>query len=89
MGLFDKDTINDKERKLASLEVDKRISEERRAIAEQKALEKKMKKGEGKDWKKMLGVVKGLGANKEALQNLYAINPELKEMSKPGKFRRL
>ena len=81
--------LKKKEKELAKLELDEEIAGKRRSIAEQRAIEKKMKHSEGRDWKKILGVVKGLASNPEKLQDLYGVSGDLKEYSRPSKLRRL
>ena len=81
--------LKKKEKILERLEFDEKIAGKEKTIAEQKRLTKQMKKGEGRDWKKILGVVKGLKPDKEAIQDLYTIGGDLKEMSNPKRLRRL
>ena len=82
--------LREKERILESLGVEENIAERRRSIAEKKALEKDAKARHGSNWKKIVGNVSGsIRPNMEAVQNLYASDPELREMSRPGKLRRL
>jgi len=81
--------MKDKERQVENLRLDNEVQAEKTALAEKKALEKRMKKTEGKDWKKLLGVVRGIHPNREALHDLYGVSPELKEYTKPNSLRKL
>ncbi len=81
--------LRDKEQKLERLAVDEQIADKKSKIAERRKLEKGFKKGEGRDWKKILGVARGLKPDQEVIQTLYAAGGDLKEYSEPGKLRRL
>ena len=81
--------LKKKEKELAKLEIEEEIAGKKRAIAEQRAIEKKMKKSEGRDWKKILGIVRGLKPDREVLQDLYTVGGDLKEYSNPNRLRRL
>ena len=81
--------LRQKERKLEGLRIDNEIAEERAGIAEKKAIERDMKKKYGPDWKKILGIVRGIKPNREAIQDLYTLNPELRDLNKPGGGKRL
>ena len=84
--------LKDKEKKLERLALDERIAEKQQSIAEKKRVEKQMKRGEGKDWKKVLGVVKHIRPNREAIQDLYTLgggSESLREMGSPKRLRRL
>ena len=81
--------LKEKEKKLEQLELDERIAEKRKNIAERRRVEKQMKKGEGHNWRKTLGIIKGLKPDKEILQDLYAVGGDLKEYSNPNRLRRL
>jgi len=82
--------LRKKEQKLEHLKIDSEIAEERASIAQKKAYEREMKSKYGSDWKKILGVVKtSIRPNREAIQDLFAINPELRDLSRPGGGRRL
>jgi len=79
--------LADKERKLEHLRVEKDIEDEKAAIAEKKAMTRKMNKVEGRDWKHMFGsALKSVRPNKEAIHDMYSINPDLRDMSRPKKF---
>ncbi len=80
------DILKEKEKTLERLHVDKEIASEEAAIAEKKALEAKLKKEYGTNWKKILGVVKGIKPNREAIQDLYSVSPELRELGRPPKM---
>lgn len=78
-----------KERLLEKLKVDKEVEGTRAEIAERKAKEREMKKLHGRDWKKVfMGAMSSVRPNREAIQDLYAGNPELRELSRP-RTRRL
>lgn len=77
------ESVIKKEKQLEELRIDHEISDERAAIAEKRALEAKLKKEYGHDWKKILGYAKGLKPNREAIQDMYSINPELKDLTRP------
>jgi len=85
--------LKKKEQQLEELGYDEAIAEKRRSISEKKKMEKAYKKTEGRDWKKVMGVVKGLRPNKEAIHDLYGMGggneDSLREMSNPSRLRRL
>lgn len=81
-------TLKNKEKTLERLKIEDEIQSERTSIAEKKALEREMKKKYGRDWKHILGFAGGL-LSPEAKQNLYSVNPELRELTKPVGLRRL
>jgi len=87
-GIFKK-----KEKELEELGYDEAISEKRRSIAEKKRAERDFRKREGRDWKKVLGVVKAIKPNRESIHDLYGMGgggeSSLRDMSKPDKLRRL
>lgn len=74
--------LDDKERKLESLKLDEDIAETQMSIAQKKAVEHEMKAKYGKDWKKLLGI-KGM-INKDTMQTLYTMNPDLRELNRPN-----
>jgi len=76
------------ERQLEHLKVSAEIEDTKAKIEERKAYERKMKKVEGKDWKKLFGSIgKSIRPNREAIQDMYSINPELRTLGRPRKFR--
>ena len=79
------DILEKDEQKLEHLKIKKEIAGEEADIAARKAYEKEMKRRHGPNWRHILGMVKGaVRPNREAIQDLYAINPELRELSRPG-----
>jgi hypothetical protein len=74
--------LDEKEKKLEHLKLDEEIAETQMSIAQKKAVEREMKQKFGRDWKKILGI-KG-GINKESLQTMYSMNPDLKDLNRPG-----
>lgn len=78
-----------KERFLDRLKVDEEIAQTKKSIAEQKALERQANKVEGRDWKKMfLGAARSIKPNREAIMDLYAVNPNLRESNRPPRIIR-
>ena len=74
---------------LDKLEMDDEIASRRMSIAQKKAVEREMRRKYGRDWRKVLGLVGKLKPNSEALQDLYTVNPELRDLNNPGRLRRL
>ena len=62
-----------KERTLEILKIDDEIADERRSIAEKKAMEAEMKKQYGSGWRKILGFTKHLKPNLETMHDLYSL----------------
>ena len=81
--------LKDRERTLERLRVDDEIAGERMNIAQKRAVEREMKQKYGRDWKKILGYVGKLKPNREAIQDLYSVNPELRELSNPRGLKKL
>ncbi len=82
------DVFAEKEKQLELAKIDSEIQAERTKKAEQKAVEKEMRKKYGRDWKKILGMAGGL-MDAETKHSLYSINPQLRELTKPSTLRRL
>lgn len=77
------DILEGKERKLEGLTIDREIAGKETDIAREKAIAREMKKKYGSDWKHILGIVgKSIRPNREAIQDLFAINPELRDLHK-------
>jgi len=72
--------VGDQDKELEKLEVEDELESHRMSIAEKKAISREMKKKYGRDWRKILGVIK---INPGTLQSLYAINPELRDQLRP------
>ena len=68
-----------KEDELERLEIDDRIAERRRSIAERKALERQAKRQYGSNWRKVVGLVGKIKPDEEVIQTLYSVNPGLGE----------
>lgn len=82
--------IKEKEQELAELDVDNEIAGKRAEIAEKKKLEREMKKKYGPDWRKILGIVRGIKPNKEVIEDLYIASgstDRMRDMSRPDKVR--
>lgn len=80
--------IKDKERRLAELEVDDEIESKKVSIAQKKAQEAEARKVYGRDWKKILGVVKSLKPDMETVHTLYGQGiGHLRKYNDPGSFR--
>jgi len=82
--------IKEKEQELAELEVDNEIAGKRAEIETKKKLEREMKKKYGPDWRKILGIVRGIKPNREVIEDLYIASgktEKLKDMSRPDKVR--
>jgi hypothetical protein len=78
--------IREKEEKLAELEMEDEIEAKRVSISQKKALEKEAKRRYGRDWKKVLGLVKSLKPDQEVIQTLYGVGvglDNLREMNRP------
>jgi len=80
------DKVREKEEELELLDLDDKIADKRVGLAEKKAIVKEAKKKYGRDWKKVLGSLK---PNQEAIQTLYAADPNLRELTRPNDLRRL
>ena len=80
--------LSEKERQLEIVKLDSEIEQHRLSIEEKRALERAMRKQEGRNWRKILGVVKGMRPNPEVVHDLYTINPALRELAKPPSVRR-
>ena len=74
------DEFKDKMQKLDNLKIEDEIAEERMKIAQKKAVEADMKKRYGRDWKKILKLVK---VDREAMLTMFGPSNELKELSRP------
>ena len=85
---MDKD-IKDKERVLERLKLDDEIETQKMSISQKKAVEAQMRKTHGRDWKKLLNIGSLVRPNMEVVHDLYSVNPELKELSRPGPMRKL
>ena len=73
------------DKELESLKIEKQIANEKAEIAQRKAVEAEMKQKYGRDWKKILGFIKPK-ASAERLHDLYAISPDLRDVSIPRKI---
>ena len=78
---MDKDLLN-KERTLERVKVDNEIETNRAEIAQKKAVEKELKHKYGRDWRKLLGL------NTAGLQDYYALDPSLRDLSRPPRALR-
>jgi len=76
-------SVTDKE--LEKLEVQDEMESHKMSIAQKKAIVREMKSKYGRDWKKILKVV---SVNRENLMDLYAVDPSLKGLNRPGGYRR-
>jgi len=75
-------SLKDKELTLEKLELEDEIASREMSIAQKKAVEKEMKAKHGRNWRKILSV------DTKKLVDLYAVNPELREMTRPYHLRR-
>lgn len=83
--------LKKKEKVLERLKVDDDIAGERVSIAQKKALEHQAKKQYGRDWKKILGVVKSLRVDRETMHDLHGMGVsgrELRDLSVPKGMRK-
>ena len=79
------DILEKDEQELEHLKIKKEIAGQKSEIAEKKAQEKEARRQYGPNWRKILGIVKtSVRPNREAIQDLYAINPELRDLNRPG-----
>lgn len=74
--------LKEKDRTLEKLELEDEIASHRMSIAQKKAIEKEMRKKHGRNWRKILSV------DTKKMQDLYAVNPELRELNRPRLSRR-
>lgn len=77
--------LDDKQRELEGLHIEREIADERMEIAKRRALEREAKRHYGRNWRKVIGNVR---PNAEAIQTLYAAGTDLKELGKPRGVRR-
>jgi len=82
------DKIREKELRLSELELEEDIQKKKTNIAEAKRLEKACKREYGTKWRSLLGVF-GKLTDAETRHSLYAMNPNLKELTSTGSLRRL
>ena len=75
-------SLKDKELTLERLELEDEIASREMSIAQKKSVEKEMKKKHGRNWRKILSV------DTKKMMDLYAVNPELREMTRPYNLRR-
>jgi len=71
-----------KEKSLEGLTVEDQIEDKRLSIAQKKAIEAELKNKYGSGWKKIFGVLK---VNRETIHDLYAIDPSLRDLTRPPK----
>ncbi len=87
------DVLGKKERELERKKLEHEIANENASIAERQAYEKEMKAKHGFDWKKILSMQgmggKGVILSEDKKQDMYAMNPELAELSSPKHLRKL
>ena len=76
------DELLEKEKKLESIKIDNDIETQKAEIAQKKAIEARMRREYGTDWKKILGMLRPK-ASAERLHDLYAISPDLRDLSVP------
>jgi len=79
------------EKQVEKYEEKSEVADARIAHLERKKIERNLKKSEGKDWKKILGIIGKMRprVDKEAVQTLYSMGSDLREQSEPGKLRKL
>jgi hypothetical protein len=75
--------LREKEKELEEKKLDNEIQNERTEIAQKKAAEAEMKHRYGRDWKKFLKI----GVKGDVMQNLYSIDPTLKDLAIPRRRR--
>lgn len=83
--------IRGQERKLELLRVENEVAGEEVSLAQKKALIREAKQKYGRDWKKVLGLAKGIRINSEAVQNLHSLgvgDSELRNLSNPFRSQR-
>lgn len=74
----------DKERNIEKLRLSNEEEDQKLALEQKKALARKAKKEYGRDWRKVLGLVKSLKANTETIHDLYGCDlGRLREAGKP------
>ena len=80
-------TIKSKERELEIRKIDSEIAQEKTTTAERRALEAEAKKKYGRDWRKILGMLK-VKTDQETIQDLYVGGlGHLRELNNPRRFR--
>lgn len=81
--------LKSRDKTLERLKVDNEIEGERLSIVQKKALEREAKQKYGRDWKKILGVMKSVRPDMDTVHDLYGIGlGDLKEAGKPPGMRR-
>ena len=82
------DVLKEKEKELEKVKIEDEIEGYKASRAKKKAIEKKMKKEYGRDWKKVLGFAGNL-LDPETKQSLYSVNPGLRDLSGTKGLRKL
>jgi hypothetical protein len=81
--------IRQKEEELETLKVDREIAGTKAEIETRRAEERRMKKIEGRSFGKMMGgIFKHVKVNREAMEATFGVNPDLRKMSDPRRFRK-
>lgn len=84
------DDFKEQERRLESLKLQNEVADERVSLAQKKALEREARQKYGRNWKRILGVVKSLKVDSETMQDLHGMgidSAELRDLSKPPTAR--
>jgi len=74
--------LKEKDKRLERLELEDEMASHEMSIAQKKAVAKEMKKKHGRNWRKILSV------DTKKMQDLYALNPELRDYNRPVRARR-
>jgi len=81
--------FEDKLSKMDALDVKIETAHKEQELAEAQAAEKEAKRSEGKDWKKVLGIVKSLKVDTETAQSLHGMGfGGLRDYNDPRSMRR-
>jgi len=86
-------SFKEKEEKLEKLRLENEVADEEVSLAQKKAAIRAAKKQYGPDFKKVLGILKSVKVNSEALQDLHSMGvsgEKLRELTDPfkGSFKR-
>ncbi len=83
--------FKEREERLEGLRLDNEVADEEMSLAQKKAAIRAAKKQYGPDWKKVVGAVRSVKVNSEAIQNLHSLgvtNSDLRSMNNPFKGNR-
>lgn len=79
--------VSETERELELAHLKREIAQEDATAAEARMLERAMRKRYGPNWRKVIGAIGGMRVSREKVYDMYAVNPELRELNNPRHFR--